>query len=91
MADFFNKDKTQLKEDVIFVVDTFHGQSKKGNDFYIVHFLSTNRSGDKCFLSNHFVDRSVYDSVLYFGYYRVKTQGIHADWVSLTPIKAVEI
>lgn len=91
MANFFNKDKTQLKEDIIFVVDTFAGQSKKGNDFYTIHFLSLNRAGDKCFLSNKFVDKSVFDSVLYFGYYRVKTGGIHGDWVALTPIKAVEI
>lgn len=91
MADFFNKDKSQLKDDVIFVVDTFSGKSKAGNDFCKVSFICLNRKGDKSYLTEKFVDKSLFTSILGFGYYRVKTSGIHGDWETLTPIKVVDI
>lgn len=92
MAIYFDAAKTQLKDDVIFVVDSFAGKSKTNDrDFYKITFLSLVRDGSRAYCSDKFVDKSIYDSILGYGYYRVKTCGLRGDWESITPIKQVTI
>lgn len=92
MANFFDKSKSSLTEDTIFVCDAQSGKSKKtGNDYWTISFVGLSRDGKKAYCYQKFVDKSIFDSVLYFGYYRVKVGGFNGDWVSLTPIKAVQI
>ena len=92
MANFFDKSKSNLSDDTIFVVDAQSGVGKaSGKTYYKISFVSLSRDGNKSYCSDKFVDKSIFDSILYFGYYRVKVGGVHGDWVSVSPIKAVQI
>ena len=92
MANFFDPSKSQLTEDTIFVVDAQSGKGKtSGKDYYKVSFVSLSRDGKKAYCSDKFVDKSIFDAILNFGYYRVKVGGVHGDWISLTPVKVVSI